>query len=203
MVDIRTAMEQKGLAVRPPADPATLRSLQSAFSNPLPTWLLNFLATQDGMSLGPIVGVNPFTRESLTFSPEWIAASAGITKRSLFLNSIGKLECVAFGEHESDFFVEFLAGPLKGYLALICHDREPRMLSHTGSAFLQKTLNYINAGIRNPSTALEQMRFVPNAQDAAAAEQVLADTTLQGRDTEAVMMRDLATEMLRGAGNAA
>ena len=194
-------MEKKGLVVRQPADDETLRSLQSEFASPLPTWLLNFLATQDGMSLGPIVGVNPFTRERVTFSPEWIAASSEIAKHSLYLNSIGKLECVAFGEHESDFFVEFLGGPLKGYLAPICHDREPRMLCRTGSAFLQTTLEYINAGIRDPSTALRQVRFVPNADDAVTAEQVLADTNLQGNDAEALMMRDLATEMLCGKGS--
>src|SRR5262245_22090134 len=107
MDEIRTALLERQLAVRAPASGSDLRALQSGFRNPLPAWLLGFLAGQDGMSLGPVDGINPFTRERLTFTPEWIAGASTIAKVSSFLNSRSKLECVVIGEFDSDFITEF------------------------------------------------------------------------------------------------
>ena len=55
-------MMEKGLALLVPAEERTLVALQAGFTHALPAWLMDFLAVQDGMSLGPIVGTNPFHR---------------------------------------------------------------------------------------------------------------------------------------------
>jgi hypothetical protein len=74
------------------------------------------------------------------------------------------------------------------------------MLCRTGISFLHQTLECVIAGIRDPSAALERIRFTPGTEDAATAARLLTEAELRGTAREALMMRELAAQMLPGAG---
>lgn len=108
----------------------SLDALQAELDSALPSWLVSFLRTENGMFLKALPAINPFNRaEQVMVAQEWIASSDRIAELSHVYRSSSAVPWVVFAESESDAVGQFLAGYLKGYVVLVPHDGEPRVLA--------------------------------------------------------------------------